>query len=66
MSGGVVAFVLSSTVDWKKSTVEDWDLDYIELDGSEKVVGHRQLDGSICKIVQTAEGKYFALNKKDK
>jgi hypothetical protein len=43
--------------------VFNWDLDVIELEGDEKTVGHRQIDGSICKIVQTSDGKLVAISK---
>ena len=63
MSGSATyAFVLSGS-DWRKSVVDDWDLDVVELDGTEQVVGHRQLDGSICKILKTADGKFLAITK---
>ena len=57
------AFVFTGAGDWKKSIADDWDLDVVELEGDEKVVGHRQIDGSICKIVQTAEGKLIAISR---
>jgi hypothetical protein len=57
------AFVFNGTGDWKKSIADDWDLDVIELEGDEKTVGHRQIDGSICKIVQTSDGKLVAISK---
>ena len=57
------AFVFNGKKDWRKSVPDDWDLDVIELDGNEKIVGHRQIDGSICKIVQTSAGKLVAITK---
>lgn len=57
------AFVFNGSGDWKKSIADDWDLDVIELEGDEKVLGHRQIDGSICKIIQTSDGKLVALSK---
>lgn len=57
------AFVFNGSGDWKLSTADDWDLDVIELEGNEKVLGHRQIDGSICKILQTTNGKLVALSK---
>lgn len=57
------AFVFNGSGDWKMSTADDWDLDVIELEGNEKVLGHRQIDGSICKILQTSNGKLVALSK---
>ena len=41
------AFVFSGSGDWKTSIADDWDLDVVELEGNEKVIGHRQIDGSI-------------------
>jgi hypothetical protein len=63
MSNASVAFVLTGSNDWRQSEAEDWDLDCIELEGTEKVVGHKQIDGSICKIVRTADGKFVGLTK---
>ena len=65
MSNATYVFVFNGTSDWKKSAADDWDLDVFELDGTEKVVGHRQIDGSICKILQTSEGKLVALTKQN-
>jgi len=56
-------FVLNGTSEWKKSTPDDWDLDVVEIDGSEKLLGHRPLDGSIVKVMQTSDGKIIALSK---
>lgn len=63
MSSATYAFVFSGSGDWKKSVADDWDLDFVELDGNEKVVGHRQIDGSICKVYLTSEGKLVAISK---
>jgi hypothetical protein len=63
MNTAMHVFVLNGSSDWRKSITEDWDLDVMELDGTEKVVGHRQLDGSICKILQTSDGKLIAVSK---
>lgn len=57
------AFVFNGNGDWKKSIADDWDLDVIELEGNEKTIGHRQIDGSICKIIQTTDGKLVAISK---
>lgn len=62
MIGTTYAFVLNGN-DWRKSEVDDWELDVVQLDGTEKVVGHRQIDGSICKILQNSEGKFLAITK---
>ena len=64
MSGSATyAFVLNGSNDWRKSEVDQWDLDVVELDGTEKVLGHRQIDGSICKILQTSDGKFLAITR---
>lgn len=57
------AFVFNGSGDWKVSVADDWDLDVVELEGDEKVLGHRQIDGSICKVLRTPEGKLVALTK---
>lgn len=56
-------FVLNGSSEWKKSSADDWDLDVIELDGSEKVLGHKPIDGSMFKILQTSDGKIIAITK---
>lgn len=63
MSSATYAFVFNGENDWRKSIADDWDLDVVELDGTEKVVGHRQIDGSICKVMQTADGKLIAITR---
>lgn len=63
MSSATYAFVFSGKSDWRKSIADDWELDVVELDGTEKVVGHRQIDGSICKILETSEGNLIAITK---
>jgi hypothetical protein len=64
MSNATYAFVFNGSEDWRKSIADDWDLDVIDLDGNEKVLGHRQLDGSICKVVQSSDGRIVAVTKK--
>ena len=63
MSSATYAFVFNGSNDWRKSVADDWDLDVVELDGNEKVLGHRQIDGSICKIIQTSNGRIVAISK---
>lgn len=63
MSSATYAFVLNGSDDWRNSTADDWDLTPVELDGKEKVVGHRKLDGSICKVLQTSDGQLIAVTK---
>lgn len=57
------AFVFNGNDDWRISDPDHWDLDVIELDGTEKVIGHRQIDGSICKVMSTSDGKLVAITK---
>lgn len=60
----VHAFIFNGN-DWKKSEPEDWEWDIVELDGTEKVLGHRPIDGSIYKIVETSDGKLAAITKQN-
>lgn len=64
MNGTTYAFVFSGKDNWKTSDADLWDLDVIELEGNEKVLGHRQIDGGICKILQASDGKIFAISKR--
>jgi hypothetical protein len=64
MSGATYAFVFSGNDDWRVSIADDWELDVVELDGTEKVLGHRQIDGSICKVVQASDGRLVAISKR--
>lgn len=64
MSNATYAFVFNGSEDWRKSIADDWDLDVIDLDGNEKVLGHRQIDGSICKVLQSSDGRIVAVTKK--
>lgn len=63
MSNATYAFVFNGSEDWRKSIADDWDLDVIDLEGNEKVLGHRQIDGSICKVVQSSDGRIVAIAK---
>ena len=63
MSSATYAFVFSGSDDWRKSVADDWDLSVIELSGKEKVLGHRQIDGAICKVIKNDEGQIIALSK---
>lgn len=59
----VYAFVYNGDDNWKVSSIDDWDFDNIELDGTEKVVGHKKLDGSICKVFRADSGRLIAVVK---
>lgn len=63
MSSATHAFVLNGSNDWLKSSADDWDFDVVELEGNEKTLGHRQIDGSICKVLQTSDGRLIAITK---
>lgn len=63
MNSATYAFVYNGSSDWRQSIADDWELDVVELDGTEKIMGHRQIDGSICKILQAANGKLIAVSK---
>jgi hypothetical protein len=63
MSSATYAFVFSGSGDWKVSKADEWDFDLVELDGNESIIGHRKIDGSICKVLQTSEGKLVAITK---
>lgn len=62
MNSATYAFVFIGS-DWRKATAEDWDTEVVELSGNEKILGHRQIDGSICKVLQSADGKIIAITK---
>ena len=62
MNSATYAFIFSGS-DWRKAVEDDWDIDVIELSGNEKVLGHRQIDGSICKVLQTSDGQISAISK---
>jgi hypothetical protein len=57
------AFVFNGSGDWKLSIADDWELDVVELEGDEKVLGHRQIDGSILKVMKQSDGKLIAIGK---
>lgn len=59
----VKAFIFNGSGDWKISVADDWDFDVVELEGNEKVVGHHKIDGSICKVLQSDNGKLIAISK---
>lgn len=63
MSNATYAFVFNGEDDWRLSVADDWELDVVELSGNEKTVGHKQIDGSICKILQTSDGQLVAITK---
>jgi hypothetical protein len=57
------AFVLDTETYWKLSTEDDWKWEIVELDGTEKVMGHYRIDGATYKVVSTATGKTVAITK---
>lgn len=67
MSMPVLAFVLcnndNNIINWKLAEFEDWNMDSVEIEGNEKVLGHRKIDGAICKIILTKLGQVAAISK---
>lgn len=61
MSTATYAFVLESNDDWR--IADDWAFEVVELRGNEKILGHRQIDGSNCKVLLTPDGQYIAISK---
>lgn len=59
----VYAFVYNGAENWKVSSIDDWNFDNIELDGTEKIVGHKKFDGTICKVLQDDSGRIIAVVK---
>lgn len=55
------AFVFNGTGDWKLSVSADWELDIVEFEDNPKVLGHRKIEGQICKVVQFSDGKLIAI-----
>lgn len=58
---GALVFILDSKIDWRRSLPDDWNSSYIELSGDEKFLGHKQIDGAICKIYQLADNRIIAI-----
>lgn len=63
MSSGEMVFVFNGKNNWKTSNGEDWDLISMELEGNEKVLGHKKIDGMIFKIIESSDKKIVALSK---
>lgn len=63
MSNATYAFVFNGEDEWRTSVADEWELDVVELQGNEKTVGHKKIDGSICKILQTSSGQLVAITK---
>lgn len=61
MNSATYAFVFNGS-DWRKATQDDWDIDMVELSGNEKVLGHRKIDDVVLKIIQSNDGKIFAVS----
>jgi hypothetical protein len=57
------AFVLVNDTDWRLSTVDDWDWSIIEIEGTEKTLGHHKIDGSVYKVVRTSDDQVVAITK---
>jgi hypothetical protein len=63
MSDVTYAFVFNGS-DWRKSVDDDWDTSIVELSEQDKVLGHRQIDGVICKVLKISDGKIIAITGK--
>lgn len=63
MNSATYAFVFNGDDNWQLSGADDWDLRVVELKGDEKTLGHKKIDGSICKILQTSDGQLVAVTK---
>ena len=59
----VVLFEFDGSGNWKNSLPDNWNISTYELTGQEKVLGHKKIDGAICKIVQSDDNKIIALSK---
>jgi len=58
----VQAFVFNGSKDqWKLSEPDDWNFDWVDIEGNEKVLGHHKIDGAICKIILVSDGKLIAI-----
>ncbi len=53
----------SNDGNWKNSESSDWELSHLELSGSETVLGHKNIDGAILKVLQCEYGIIAALLK---
>lgn len=61
MSTATYAFVLDSSNDWR--IADEWTFEVVELEGNEKILGHRNIEGSNCKVLLTPDGQYIAISK---
>jgi hypothetical protein len=63
MSSAVQAFVFTGSPDnqWKLSDPDQWNFDWVDIEGTEKVLGHHKIDGCICKVVLVSDGKLVAI-----
>ena len=61
MSNATYAFVLNGDDDWR--VADNWDFEVVELQGNEKILGHRNIEGSNCKVLLTPDGQYVAISK---
>ena len=53
----VQAFVLRSDDNWVVADSDLWELEPVEITGTEKVIGHRKIDGLIYKVIKTPDNK---------
>lgn len=55
------AFVFGGS-DWRKSVEDDWDISVIEIPDQTQVIGHKKIDGVICKVIKLESGQIIAIS----
>jgi len=63
MSEATYAFVLVNDTDWRLSTAEDYDWQIIEIEGTEKTLGHHKIDGAVYRVLRTSDNQVVAITK---
>lgn len=62
MNSATYAFVLNGS-DWRKAVEDDWDISVVEVPDQVQIIGHKKIDGVICKIIKLEGGQIIALSK---
>ena len=57
------AFVLVNDTDWRLSDIDDWNWDIVEIEGTEKTLGHHKIDGAVYRVLRTNDEKVVAITK---
>jgi hypothetical protein len=57
------AFVLINDTDWRLSTADDYDWQIVEIEGTEKTLGHHKIDGAIYRVLHTSNDQVVAITK---